>query len=655
MSFLTRSILPALLSGATLSTTAVAQWTDITDASGLGQHAVSRVKLIDLNDDSRPDAVIIPESKEAAVPVVYLQEGTAEPGALPEFRVLENTGLPAMTSADILAFADLDNDGHTDAVIGRYLDIYQEGYSPPADSPTRTGWLPGNGDGTFGESMEIKEAPLATTRSLAVGDVNMDGLPDLFLGNWYERYFSGYECFANDLLLQVPAESAPLTFVRWPMPDETRITSHVEDLGGRPTYGVALPRLDDGLPMLLELNYGRRWNRLYQMQHREPIRPPRKDMEEPAPFVLQDERARGAHLVRQLRGENIAAAAGVDGDAIRHGRHPKWPQLHAEAQPRSLRGDEEPFRANGNTFDAAVGDIDNDGDFDLFLSTIIHAWAGESSDHSRFLVSQLEETGELRFLSFKHLSVDRIPDMPEPGEPLQRVHTNYNQGDIYAELADLNHDGRLDLILCSSQYPDPPPHDERLRIYLQQFDGRFRDTTHELGPDVVGSGMPAIADLDNDGDLDLMIGQSFNRMTREQRRAAAISSGALSPEAPEDARPKTRVRLFRNNMTDGRASIMLDIAGNPQNGVSRDAYGTIVRLTADLDGNPETPDVRQLRQVLGPAGHAGKQQALTLHFGLGEAGQATSIEVFWPGSEDGPEVYHAVRPGRYQLERHSLK
>ncbi len=170
---------------------------------------------------------------------------------------------------------------------------------------------------------------------------------------------------------------------------------------------------------------------------------------------------------------------------------------------------------------------------------------------------------------------------------------------------------------------------------------------------MVGSGMPGIADVDGDGDLDILIGQSFNRLSGEQRRAAAISSGALAPDAPEDARPQTRVRLFRNNATHGRPSIMLDLVGDPQQGVTRDAYGTIVRLTADLDGDPETPDVEQLRQVLGPAGHAGKQQPLTLHFGLGEASEATSIEILWPGSESDPTVLQSVKPGRYQIGQDS--
>ena len=91
------------------------------------------------------------------------------------------------------------------------------------------------------------------------------------------------------------------------------------DLGGRPTYGVALPRLDDGLPMLLELNYGRRWNRLYRMKLREPLRiPPGQEMP-PAP-VLKDSSGLPFELTRNLQGVNIAADAHVDGDSIRQVR-----------------------------------------------------------------------------------------------------------------------------------------------------------------------------------------------------------------------------------------------------------------------------------------------------------------------------------------------
>ncbi len=93
--------------------------------------------------------------------------------------------------------------------------------------------------------------------------------------------------------------------------------------------------------------------------------------------------------------------------------------------------------------------------------------AGDSSDRSRFLVNRLRESGEVKFDSPAELSVDRVPDV------VTTENRNFNQGDIFCEFADLNNDGRLDLILCSSDYSDSPPHDERLRIYLQQADGTW--------------------------------------------------------------------------------------------------------------------------------------------------------------------------------------
>ena len=114
------------------------------------------------------------------------------------------------------------------------------------------------------------------------------------------------------------------------------------------------------------------------------------------------------------------------------------------------------------------------------------------------------------------------------------------------EEADLNHDGRLDLVLCSSDYPDPPPHDERLRIYFQQGDGHFLDVTKDLGLNHIGAGMPSLADVDLDGDLDLLIGQSFNRLLKQQRVKAALASGTLRKDLSGSTMPEPQARLYLN-------------------------------------------------------------------------------------------------------------
>ena len=54
----------------------------------------------------------------------------------------------------------------------------------------------------------------------------------------------------------------------------------------------------------------------------------------------------------------------------------------------------QPFRSNGNTFDCAVGDFDNDGDLDGFLGEIAHHWAGEASDPPSLLINQGEKGGD---------------------------------------------------------------------------------------------------------------------------------------------------------------------------------------------------------------------------------------------------------------------
>lgn len=564
---------------------ASALFTDATPESGLPVLNAARLTFADLNGDGRPDVV-------ARVGNAYRVFLNLPVTTAPGFRYVEvaHPGLPTPSNGDVIVFADIDNDGYADAVFSRYLDTKNASYKPPATPPAGTCWVKGYGNGTFGEPRAIPAATPATTACIAIGDANCDGLPDILLGNWYTEYGKTYEAYPTHLLIQRRDALNHISFERVPLPEESHKFDEEHDQGPRPIYGAMFMRLDENpYPSLMEIAYGRRWNRLYV-----PTAP--------------------------LKYEDRAPAYHLDGDDVRHGRYPDWLKELARTDKRFSQDDEKPFRSNGNGFDVAVGDIDGDGKFDLFLSCITHSWAGESSDRSRFLL-QRDAEGHPRFEYDPRLSVDR----PQTHSPASRP--SWNQGDIFCRLADLDQDGKPDLLLASSDYPDPPPHENKLRVYLQQPDGTFKDTP--AGIDQLGAGQPSLADVNGDGTLDLLVGQSFNRFTAQM-------VAARTPPGPT-------AKLYLNH-AQGH-TLTLRLIGDPAKRVTRDAFNAIVKVTATLHGRRTT----QLRQLFGPGGHNGKGGDLAVHVALADADHADTVEILWPAPGVPDTVLHDVPAGPHTV------
>jgi enediyne biosynthesis protein E4 len=120
-------------------------------------------------------------------------------------------------------------------------------------------------------------------------------------------------------------------------------------------------------------------------------------------------------------------------------------------------------------------------------------------------------------------------------------------------------------------------------------------------PAVRSSRAAACADLDGDGDLDLVV-NNFNH----------------------------EPYLFRNDSPKSNA-LLLRLVGDPAKRCPRDAIAARVQVKAG--GRTWT------RQVTGAQGYLAQSSAV-LHFGLGTATAVESVEIHWPGSAE-PQVLHS--------------
>lgn len=160
--------------------------------------------------------------------------------------------------------------------------------------------------------------------------------------------------------------------------------------------------------------------------------------------------------------------------------------------------------------------------------------------------------------------------------------------------ADLNNDGFIDCIV--------PNWGAGAFVYMNSTDATFRRTDVPGFTDqVLFASSCALADYDNDGRIDVLVGQW-----------------------PLRAGDGERTRLFHNDTPCGNW-IKLDLRGTTSN---RAAIGARVRLTATLHGR----EVTQTREVNAGSGFR-SQGDLRQHFGLGDATSATRVEIRWPSGK----------------------
>jgi hypothetical protein len=168
-----------------------------------------------------------------------------------------------------------------------------------------------------------------------------------------------------------------------------------------------------------------------------------------------------------------------------------------------------------------------------------------------------------------------------------------HHGDHFASWTDFDGDGLVDFVLTESGYDNPG-----LYLFKQAAD-------HTFAPDTVGSGLDEIndnglspgyatpLDYDLDGDEDLLI----------------IASGTL--------------HLYRNDVGNQSSWLAVRLEGIGAPGYSnRSAIGAKVEVTANGTTHSQT--------VYAGNGHEGPMRPLTLYFGLGDATVVDSVRIRWP-------------------------
>jgi hypothetical protein len=165
--------------------------------------------------------------------------------------------------------------------------------------------------------------------------------------------------------------------------------------------------------------------------------------------------------------------------------------------------------------------------------------------------------------------------------------------------ADFDLDGWLDLFLVNGHvYPEVAQlkseagYRQRKVVYRNQGNGRFDDVTEALGAPVTipkaGRGA-AFADLDNDGDVDVIVNNVH--------------------DTPD---------VYRTHAPAGRNWLTVKLVGRTSN---RSAIGARIRAVAGA--------VAQTQEVRG-GGSYYAQNDLRVHFGLGSASLVDRLDVRWP-------------------------
>lgn len=483
-------------------------------------------------------------------------------------------GATQLRSAHLVVAADVDNDGDVDLFSGTFTDNKKVASPPTPGDLDRSEVLLNDGKGhfTLGPKLEPHASQGLPTSGATFADVNRDGKIDLFVVGWYESYGTSY--IGTQARLHLGNGDGTFTEVT----DGAGLTTDdfglEEGTNHRPAYGATSCDVDgDGDTDLMVSAYGRQWNLLYVNDGSGKF----TEQGKASGFAGDDN-----HDFTDNQMFLCYCTSSSDPSC------PANPQPVISCQNTGWSpNDSKPWRNNGNTFATACGDVTGDGVMDLYNAEIRHFWAGQSSDGSALLV------GDVSGGSIKYTR----PALADQGLGLPHPTSSWNEGGLMSAIADLDNDGRSEIVLATSDYAD-----QYLYVFQQKASGGFAEKGKAFGLQHPCASGLVVADFDRDGDQDVVVGSGTARDCGKIWKA-------------------NEVHFYESDASTKGKWVEVRLKGGP--GTNTAAIGA--RVTVDAGGT------KLVREVGGGYGHFGMQNDLVVHFGVG-ACEAVGLEVRWPDS-----------------------
>ena len=459
--------------------------------------------------------------------LLYMNQGD---GTFSEESVARGADLP--TSYGVAAAAaDYDNDGD--------IDIAAVSQSSPHYL------LVNIGDGQFRVDDTMLTEPRMFATSPSWGDVNNDGMLELALGEWNAETSKNYD-------------SATRATSDWP-PSESK-----NPLVGR----------DRSAPMFMYSNNGKGNLEPYDFRAT-----PQIDLWVFAPRFAD------------MDGDGLTDLAVVaDYGMSRLYRNVGDGKFRLERSASDVFTDE-------NGMGSAIGDYDNDGDLDWFVSSI---FGQDNPDKGVF--------GGTGNRLYRNESEMQFADLS--------AEAGIRDGGWgwAASFGDLDNDGDLDLYHVNGwvqQQAEGSPSEfdnQPARLFENAGYLGFHEVAEQTGADDKGQGRGLILfDFDNDGDLDVFI-------TNNHERALDGGDSIRGPAAPT---------LLRNDTPTENHWLKVTLEGSPP--LHRDGIGSRIYVT--------TGGHTQMRELHASTNFVTQEPGRIAHFGLGNAEVVDAIRVEWVNGE----------------------